>query len=140
EALALASGLPLFDPFVQNLHQSALSLPIANPGSPGTVSGNAASGAATAFLLQNGPATHAASIGALPGTATFIPEFAHPDDFLLTGNGFPTLDRGINVPNAGILDNVLDSFSDILATASPGRFTFTGAPNFTSIENQDVPV
>src|SRR5262249_42702274 len=102
EALALASGLQIFDPFVQNLHQSALSLPIANFGTPKTVSGNAAGGTATAVLLQNGPATHAASITQVRGTLTFVPEFAHVDDYVLSGNGFPTLIRGVNILNVGI--------------------------------------
>src|SRR6185436_20578620 len=64
EAIALAAGLPLFDPFVQNLHQSALSLPLV--ATPGTVHANAAGGLATAALVQNGPATHAASLGTVP--------------------------------------------------------------------------
>src|SRR5207249_3515184 len=101
EALALAANLQIFDPFVQNLHQSALSLAVAPTVL--AVHGNAAGGLATAALLQNGPATHAASVTTTPGTLTFVPEFGHADDFLLTGNGFPTLQRGINVPNAGIL-------------------------------------
>jgi hypothetical protein len=137
EALALAAGLPIFDPFVQNLHQSALSLPIVS--TPRTVSANVAAGAATAALLQNGPATHAASIIDSPGTVTFIPEFAHAEDFLATGNGFPTLERGINVPNAGILDEVLAWFSDIIANGPPGTFSFDGDPNFNPIENLDAP-
>jgi len=138
EALAAASNLSIFDPYVQDLHQSALSLPIANPGTPGTLHANAPGGA-TAALVQNGPATHAASIGTLPGTITFIPEFAHADDFLLTGNGFPNLERGINVPNAGILDEVLDWFADIALNGPPGTFTFTGDPNFNPAENLDAP-
>src|SRR5262249_37378255 len=112
---------------------------IANSGSPGTISGNVGAGAATAVLLQNGPATHASSIVAVPGTVTFVPEFAHADDFALTGNGFPTLERGINVPNAGILDDVLDWFHDIVVNGPPGRFTFTGTPNFNPIENLEAP-
>ena len=139
EALAVAAGLPIFDPFVRNLHQNAFVLPIANYTTPGTLHANAASGAATAALLQNGPATHAASVGTAPGTVTFVPEFAHVDDFLLTGNGFPTLERGIRVPNAGILDAVLAWFADIVAGGPPGTFTFTGAENFNPIENLDVP-
>jgi hypothetical protein len=139
EAIALAAGLPIFDPYVLNLHQSALSLPIANPGTPGTVSGNAASGLATAVLLQNSPATHAASIGDGPGTLTFIPEFAHADYFVASGNGFPLLERGINVLNAGILDEVLAWFRDVTDNGPPGTFTFTGAPGYNPIENRDVP-
>ncbi|HJQ85043.1 MAG TPA: hypothetical protein VKA21_13250 [Candidatus Binatia bacterium] len=139
EALALAAGLPLFDPFVQNLHQSALSLPVANLLTPGTITGNIGGGAATAALLQNGPATHAASITTVSGTLTFVPEFAHADDYVLTMNGFPALERGINVPNAGILDEVLDWFSDIVANGPPGTFTFGGPSNFNPIQNLDAP-
>src|SRR5207302_45647 len=139
EALAVAAGLPIFDPFVRNLHQNAFVLPIANYTTPGTLHANAASGAATAALLQNGPATHAASVGTAPGTVTFVPEFAHVDDFLLMGNGFPTLERGIRVPNAGILDAVLAWFADIVAGGPPGTFTFSGAENFNPAENLDVP-
>ena len=116
EALAVASGLQLFDPFVQNLHQSALTLPIT--ATPGTIHGNAPGGA-TAALLQNGPATHAASIGTGVGTLTFVPEFAHPEEYALNG-GFPALERGIRVPNAGIFDEVIDWFSDIVANGPPG--------------------
>ncbi len=139
EALALATRLPIFDPYVQDLHQSALALPIANPGTPGTIAGNIGGGAATAALLQNGPATHASSIVTVPGTVTFVPEFAHLDDFILTGNGFPTLERGIHVPNAGILDDVLAWFHDIVVSGPPGTFAFGGAPNFNPIENLDAP-
>lgn len=121
EALALAAGLPIFDPFVQNLHQAAISLAIANPGTPGTVTPNAAGGLATAVLLQNGPATHAASIGDVSGTLTFIPEFAHADYFTATGNGFPLLKGGINVPNAGIFDEVLAWFRDVADNGPPAR-------------------
>jgi hypothetical protein len=139
EALAVAAGLPIFDPYVLNLHQSALSLPIANPGTPGTVTANAAGGLATAALLQNSPATHAASITDVSGTLTFIPEFAHADYFVATGNGFPLLERGVNVPNAGILDEVLAWFRDVADNGPPGTFTFSGAPDYNPIENRDVP-
>jgi hypothetical protein len=134
EALALAAGFPLFQPYVQNLHHSPLSLPLV--GTPTTVSGNIAG--ATQALLQNGPATHAASVTTIPGTLTFVPEFAHIDDFLATGSGFPTLHRGIRVPNAGILDEVLDWFEDINAMGTPGTFTFTDLPNFNPVQNADV--
>ena len=135
EALAVATGLQLFDPFVQNLHQSAFTLPVV--ATPRTIHGNAAGGA-TAALLQNGPATHAASIGTAPGTVTFVPEFAHPEEYALNG-GFPSLERGIRVPNAGILDSVLDWFADIVTHGTPGTFSFDGTPYFNPIQNADVP-
>jgi hypothetical protein len=136
EALAVATGLELFDPFVQNLHQSAFTLPIA--ATAGTIHGNA-TGGATAALLQNGPATHAASIGTSPGTLTFVPEFAHPEEYAVNG-GFPTLVRGIRVPNAGILNSVLDWFADVVANGTPGTFSFGGKPSFNPVQNADAPV
>ena len=139
EALAVAANLPIFDPFVQNLHQNPLVLPIANFATPGTLHANAAAGTATAALLQNGPATHAASIGTGPGTLTFAPEFAHVEEFALTGNAFPALERGIRVPNAGILDAVLAWFGDIVASGPPGTFTFTAPENFNPVQNVQVP-
>src|SRR5438128_3020745 len=139
EALAVAAGLPIFDPFVQNLHQNPVVLPIANFATPGTLHANAAGGTATRALLQNGPATHAASLGTGPGTLTFAPEFAHVEEFSLRGNAFPTLERGIRVPNAGILDAVLTWFGDIVASGPPGTFTFTGPENFNPVENVEVP-
>src|SRR5947199_301668 len=139
EALAVAASLPIFDPFVQNLHQNPLVLPIANFATPGTLHANAAAGTATAALLQNGPATHAASIGTGPGTLTFAPEFAHVEEFALTGNAFPALERGIRVPNAGILDAVLAWFGDVVASGPPGTFTFTAPENFNPVQNVEVP-
>src|SRR5262249_9613693 len=116
EALAVATGLQIFDPFVQNLHQNPYTLPVT--ASVGTIHGNAAGGA-TAALLQNGPATHAASIGTGPGSMTFVPDFAHPEEYALNG-GFASLERRIRVPNAGILPSVLDWFSDIATNGPPG--------------------
>ncbi len=136
EALALAAGLSLFDPFVQNLHQSALSLPLTPYGS---IHGNAAGGLATAALLQNGPATHAASVGTVPGTLTFVPDFGHYDEFPVTGAAFPSLVHGVRVPNAGILGTVLDWFRDIITNGSPGTFAYSTPPNFNPVENHDVP-
>jgi hypothetical protein len=136
EALAVATGLQLFDPFVQNLHQSPFVLPVAPTA--GTIHANA-TGGATAVLLQNGPATHAASIGTSPGTVTFVPEFAHPEDTALPGGAFPPLERGINVPNAGILNSVLDWFADIALHGTPGTFSFSGKPDFNPVQNVQVP-
>jgi len=135
EALAVASGLQIFDPFVLNLHQSPFSLPVT--ATVGTIHGNAAGGA-TAALVQNGPATHAASIGTGPGTLTFVPDFAHPEEYALNG-GFPPLDRRIRVPNAGVLPSVLDWFADIVAHGTPGTFSFGGEPNYNPDQNIDVP-
>ncbi len=140
EALALASGLELFDPFVVNLHQSPLALPVANAATPGTVRGGAAGGTTTALLLQNGPATHAASLTTLPGTLTLVPEFAHwTDEFAATGQAFPPLLTDIRVPNAGILSSVLAWFADVVAHGPPGTFHFDGTPGFNPIENAELP-
>jgi hypothetical protein len=137
DAVALAAGLPIFDPFVQNLPRNALSLPVVS--TPFMVRGNAAGGAVTAALVQNGPATHAQSLIVEPGSLTFVPGYAHEDDFLRTGNGFPMLERPIRVPNAGILDEVLDWFADIVADGPPGTFRFSGLPNYNPVQNLDAP-
>ncbi|TMA51382.1 MAG: hypothetical protein E6J76_09885 [Deltaproteobacteria bacterium] len=135
EALAAAAGLQIFDPFVQNLHQNPLLLPIANFATPRTVTANAAAGLATAALLQNGPATHASSVTSVPGTLTFVPEFARVDEFPQV---FPTLVRGIRVPNAGIFPAVLAWFHDIAANGPPGTFAFSGDPDFNPVENTEA--
>jgi hypothetical protein len=136
EALAVAAGLQIFDPFVINLHHNPISLALTPTAR--SIKGNA-HGGATAALLQNGPATHAQSIITTPGTITFVPEFAHVEDFVLNGQGFPTLERGIRVPNAGILGSVLDWFADIVANGTPGTFAFGGDPDFNPAENADIP-
>ena len=137
EALAVAAGLQIFDPFVQNLHLNPLALAVTPTAY--AIRGNAAGGAATAALLQNGPATHAVSVLTAPGTLTFVPEFAHADDFLRTGNAFPPLARPIRVPNAGILAAVLDWFGDIAANGAPGTFRLNVVPNFNPVENLEAP-
>ena len=139
EALAVAGELPLFDPFVQDLHHNPFSLPVANSATPKTVTANAAGGLATAVLLQNGPATHASSVTTTPGTVTFVPDFAHFEEFPLTGQAFPTLERGIRVPNAGILDEVLAWFSDIATNGGPGTFSLAVDPDYNSVENREAP-
>src|SRR5262249_1106926 len=67
-----------------------------------------------------------------------VPEFGHPEEYALNG-GFPNLERGIRVPNAGILDKVLDWFADIVAHGTPGTFSFDGKPNFNPVQNANVP-
>jgi hypothetical protein len=139
EVLAVAAGLPLFDPFIQNLHHSPFTLPIANFATPKTVMGNAAGGLATAVFLQNGPATHAASLGTTPGTLTFVPEFGRFEEFPTTGNAFPLLARSVRVPNAGIFDDLLDWFDDIRANGPPGRFSLADDPNYNPVQNVEAP-
>jgi hypothetical protein len=136
EVLAVAGGLPIFDPFVQNLHQNPFTLAVTP--THGTIEGNIAG--VTAALLQNGPATHAASLSTGPGTLTFVPEFAHPEEVPITMQGFPNLERGIRIANAGILPSVLDWFRDVADNGPPGRFTFTKAPNFNPIQNEEAPM
>jgi hypothetical protein len=135
EALAAAAGLPLFVPYVQNLHQNPLTLPLV--ATPRSVHANVAG--ATAALIQNGPATHAASLGTGAGTLSFVPEFAHFDEIPVTGNAFPTLLRNISVPNAGILTSIFDWFRDVADNGSPGTFAFGSDPNFNPVENLDAP-
>lgn len=137
EALAVAAGLQIFDPFVQNLHQSPFMLPVAP--TVRMIRGNAAGGTVTAALLQNGPATHAQSLITTAGGLNLVPEFAHVEDFLRTGDGFPALERPIRVPNAGILDEVLDWFADIAINGPPGTFAFADPPNFNPIQNLEAP-
>jgi hypothetical protein len=43
------------------------------------------------------------------------------------------------VPNAGILDEVIAWFSDIVAHGTPGTFTFGGTPYYNPIQNAAVP-
>src|SRR5262249_57274538 len=88
--------------------------------------------------IQNGPATHAASIGTGTGTLTFVPEFAHPEEYALNG-GFPPLERNIRIRNAGILSSVLDWFADIVAHGTPGRFSFAGQPDYNPGQDIDGP-
>lgn len=139
EAAAVAADLPIFDPFVDNLHFNPFVRPIANLATPGVLHANAAGGLATAALLQNGPATHAASVGTGVGTLTLVPDFAHVDEFPATGNAFPPLERKIRVPNAGILNAVLDWFHDVAVNGTPGTFTWMPLPNYNPIENAQVP-
>jgi hypothetical protein len=139
ESLAVAAGLPIFDPFVRNLHANAFTLPLANVGTPGVLTANAAGGLATAALLQNGPATHAASLGTGPGTLNLVPDFAHVEEFPVTGQAFPSLARRVRVPNAGVLDAVLDWFDDVVANGTPGTFTWTTPPNYNPVENAQAP-
>jgi hypothetical protein len=138
EALAVATGLELYDPFVVNLHMSPFTLPVVSTLK--SVHANAGNGTATAALLQNGPATHAQSIVTLPGIVDSVPEFAHVEEFPQTGDAFPPLLRGIRVPNAGILDAVLDWFVDVVAHGTPGTFAFTGDENWNPIQNIHVPM
>src|SRR5436309_2377005 len=71
EVLAVAAGLQIFDPFVQNLHLNPLALAV--PPTANMIRGNAAGGAATAALLQNGPATRARSAPTCPAPLHFVP-------------------------------------------------------------------
>jgi hypothetical protein len=136
EGLAEAAGLPLFVPYVQNLHQNPLTLALVP--TPRSVHANIG-GATTAAVIQNGPATHAASLATSPGTLNFVPEFAHFDEIPVTGNAFPPLLRNISVPNAGILTSILDWFRDVADHGQPGTFAFASDPNFNPVQNVDAP-
>jgi hypothetical protein len=104
---------------------------------PHTVSGNISG--ATAAVIQNGPATHAASLATGTGTLTFVPDFGRFDEFPDTGQAFPTLARGVRIRNAGIFDSIAAWFRDVVDNGQPGHFTFNPNPNFNPIQNAEAP-
>jgi hypothetical protein len=133
EALGIAAGLEIFDPFVKNLLLAPVSLPIV--ATTGTVSGNGPSGV-TAFYLQQGPATHAATIAPFPGTLNFVPGHAIVAEW---PNAFPGFERSVRIQNSFILPSVLDWFADIVSGGVPGTFDYTTPPNYNPIESTQVP-
>ncbi len=137
EALAVAAGLPVFDPFVRNPRHNPIALPVVP--TPRTVRANVAGGTATAAFLQSGPASHAAVMRADPGTLTLAPDVGLYDEFPVTGTAFPPLARPIRVPNPGLLDEVLAWFRDIVTNGTPGRFSFADDPNYNPVENRTAP-
>ncbi len=137
EALALAAGYPLFDPFVKNLLHSPLVLPVVSP--PRFIRGNVGGGLATAAVLQTAAAHDAAVGGPLPGVLTLVPGFAHWEEFPTTGEALPTLLRDIPVGTTGILQAVLDWFGDIAASGPPGTFTLDHQPTYSPTENVTIP-
>lgn len=132
EALGVAAGLEIFDPFVKNLFVHPESLVVA--GTAGTISGNGPGGV-TAFYLQQGPATHAATVTPFAGTLNFVPGHAIVAEW---PNAFPGYERSVRIQNSFILPNILDWFSDIVTGGVPGTFDYTTPPNYNPIESTNV--
>jgi pimeloyl-ACP methyl ester carboxylesterase len=100
EALAHAAGLELFRPFVSNPVINPVPFPLA--ASVGTIAANGPGGV-TAFLLQQGPAAHAATF--FPAVVAnrsvsslgYVPGHAHVDEWGTDGSGaYPSLAHTFN--------------------------------------------
>src|SRR6185369_13541543 len=116
EAVGIAAGLQIFDPYLKNLILAPESLPVV--ATAGTVSGNGPSGV-TAFYLQQGPATHAATVSPFAGTLSFVPGHAIVSEW---PNAFPGYERSVRIQNSFVLPNILDWFKDIVTSGVPGTF------------------
>ncbi len=133
EAVGLAAGLQIFDPYLKNLLLAPESLTLVPTA--GTVSGNGPSGV-TAFYLQQGPATHAATVTPFAGTLSFVPGHAIVSEW---PNAFPGYERSVRIQNSFVLPNILDWFKDIATSGPPGTFDYTTPPNFNPIESVSIP-
>ncbi len=142
EALAHVAGLELMRPYVANPMINPLAFPLT--ATSGSVSGNGPGGS-TAFILQQGPAAHAATMfpASVQAVATsslnFVPEHALTDEWGADGSGaFPPLERAVRIKNESALPATLDWFSDIVANGPPGTFAFNPAQNPNPRENQQL--
>ena len=133
EAVGIAAGLQIFDPFVKNLLLAPESLPVA--ATTGTISANGPGGV-TAFYLQQGPATHAATVTPFAGTLSFVPGHAIVSEW---PNAFPGYERSVRIQNSFVLPNILAWFADIATSGPPGTFDYTTPPNYNPIESISVP-
>jgi len=133
EALGLAAGLQIFDPFLKNLLLSPESLTVA--ATSGTISANGPGGV-TAFYLQQGPATHAATMTPFAGRLTMVPGHAIVTEW---PNAWPGYERSVRIQNSYVLPNILDWFNDIITNGIPGTFNFAPTPNYDPIESVSVP-
>ncbi|MEO6027281.1 MAG: hypothetical protein ABIR79_10490, partial [Candidatus Binatia bacterium] len=132
EAVGVAAGLELFDPFLSNLLINPNQLTIAT--TTGTVTGNGPSGV-TAFYLQQGNAAHAATVTPFVSRLSFVPGHAIVAEW---PNAFPSFQRSVRIKNAFVLPNILDWFNDIVTNGSPGTFDYTPPPNFNPIQSTNV--
>lgn len=132
ETVGIAAGLQIFDPYLKNLLLAPESLSVA--ATAGTISANGPSGV-TAFYLQQGPATHAATVSPFAGTLSFIPGHAIVSEW---PNAFPGYERSVRIQNSFVLPNILDWFRDIVTNGTPGSFDYTTPPNFNPIESINV--
>ena len=140
EALAHAAGLELYRPYVANPILSPLAFPVT--AASGSVSANGPGGV-TAFVLQQGPAAHAATMfpASVQAVATsslnFVPEHALTDEWGADGStAYPTLERAVRIRNESALGATLDWFADIAGSGGPGTFTFSPAQNPNPRENE----
>lgn len=132
EAVGVAAGLELFDPFLSNLLINPSQLTVAS--TTGTVSANGPSGV-TAFYIQQGPASHASTITPFLARLSFVPGHAIVSEW---PNAFPGYERSVRIKNAFILPNILAWFDDIVANGPPGTFDYTTPPNFNPIQSVSV--
>jgi pimeloyl-ACP methyl ester carboxylesterase len=133
EAVGLASGLEIFDPFVKNLLLAPESMPIT--ATAGTVSGNGPLGR-TAFYLQQGTAAHAATVTPFVSSLSFVPGHAIVSEW---PNAFPTYERRVRIQNAFVLPNILAWFNTIVSGSPSGTFSFSTPPTYNPIESTNVP-
>ncbi len=138
ESLAVAAGLELFDPHVENLPGTTRPLPVAS--TQGFLEHNVA-GNVTAGVFQVGPDSHA-QISEGVSTLTFVPGFAHVDEFRNgdTDTAFVPLIRNVRIKHPEVLADIYDWFRDMVSRPGEGgRFQYTGAQlAFNSYENQTV--
>jgi hypothetical protein len=132
EAVGVAAGLELFDPFLSNLLINPSQLAVA--ATTGTISGNGPGGV-TAFYLQQGHAAHAATITPFVSRLSLVPGHAIVSEW---PNAFPGYARSVRIKNAFVLPNILDWFDDIVTNGTPGTFSYTTPPNFNPIQSANV--
>jgi hypothetical protein len=133
EAVGLASGLQIFDPFVKNLLLAPEPMPIT--ATAGTVGANGPLGV-TAFYLQQGPAAHAATVTPFVSSLSFVPGHAIVSEW---PNAFPTYERRVRIQNAFVLPNILAWFNTIVGGSPSGTFSFATPPTYNPIESTNVP-
>ncbi len=133
ESVGIAAGLEIFDPYVRNLLTHPESLIVA--GTSGLVSGNGPGGV-TAFYLQQGPATHAATVTPFAGTLTLVPGHAIVSEW---PTAFPGYERSVRIQNRFILPSILAWFDDIVANGVPGIFAYATPPDYNPIQSISVP-
>ena len=133
EAVSVAADLELFDPFLRNLVINPSQLTLTS--TTGTVSANGPSGV-TAFYIQQGPAAHASTVTPFLSRLSFVPGHAIVSEW---PNAFPSYSRSVRIKNAFVLPNILAWFNDIVATNTPGTFTYTTPPQFDPIQSVNVP-
>lgn len=132
EAVGVAAGLELFDPFLSNLLINPSQLAVA--GSTGTITANGPGGV-TAFYLQQGTAAHAATVTPFVSRLSLVPGHAIVSEW---PNAFPGYTRSVRIKNAFVLPSILDWFADIVENGTPGTFTYTTPPNYNPIQSASV--